>query len=125
MVVANAAHRERTEALSKLPARTLDPKVGTHAVKMVRDLRAGTVRFFWAMATNPFQDYANAHEWIRAAREGDNVIVVSDCHPTVSAEVADRLVPGLPPPRHRQRRGRGAHVGFALPEADHGRGCEE
>ena len=60
---------------------------------MVRGLRSGEVKFFWAMVTNPFQDFANANEWIRAAREKDNFIVVSDCYPTVSAKVADLVLP--------------------------------
>jgi nitrate reductase NapA len=93
MVVANKAHRDRSEKLWKLPANTLNPKVGTHAVKMIRNLRSGEVKFFWAMVTNPFQDFANANEWIRAAREKDNFIVVSDCYPTVSAKVADLVLP--------------------------------
>jgi nitrate reductase NapA len=93
MVVANKGHRDKTEKLWKLPPKTLNPKVGTHAVKMVRDLRSGKVRFFWAMVTNPFQDFANGNEWIRAAREGDNFIVVSDAYPTVSAKVADLVLP--------------------------------
>jgi nitrate reductase NapA len=93
MVVANAGHREKCEGLWNLPEKTLNPKVGTHAVKMVRGLRSGDVKFFWAMVTNPFQDFANANEWIRAAREKDNFIVVSDCYPTVSAKVADLVLP--------------------------------
>jgi nitrate reductase NapA len=93
MVVANKAHRDKTEKLWKLPANTLNPKVGTHAVKMIRQLRSGEVKFFWSMVTNPFQDFANANEWIRAAREQDNFIVVSDCYPTVSAKVADLVLP--------------------------------
>ncbi len=93
MVVKNPAHRAKCEKLWKLPAKTLNPKVGTHAVKMIRGLRSGDVRFFWAMVTNPFQDFANANEWIRAAREGDNFVVVSDCYPTVSAKVADLVLP--------------------------------
>jgi nitrate reductase NapA len=60
---------------------------------MMRSLRGGSVRFLWAMVANPFQDFANANEWIRAAREGDNFIVVSDCYPTVSAKVADLVLP--------------------------------
>ncbi|MDH3520077.1 MAG: nitrate reductase catalytic subunit NapA, partial [Myxococcales bacterium] len=92
-VVGNAEHRAETEALWHLPSGTLNPKVGTHAVQMVRDLRSGKVRFFWAMVTNPFQDFANANEWIRAAREGDNFIVVSDAYPTVSAKLADLVLP--------------------------------
>jgi nitrate reductase NapA len=93
MVVANKAHRDKCEKLWKLPTGTLNPKVGTHAVQMVRDLRSGKVKFFWAMVTNPFQDFANANEWIRAAREGDNFIVVSDAYPTVSAKLADLVLP--------------------------------
>jgi len=93
MVVKVKPHRDKCEKLWKLPARTLNPKVGTHAVKMVRNLRSGEVKFFWAMVTNPFQDFANASEWIRAAREKDNFIVVSDCYPTVSAKVADLVLP--------------------------------
>ncbi len=93
MVVFNGGHRKKCEGLWDLPAKTLNPKVGTHAVKMVRALRSGSVKFFWAMVTNPFQDFANANEWIRAAREKDNFIVVSDCYPTVSAKVADLVLP--------------------------------
>jgi len=93
MVVDNKAHRDKCEKLWKLPANTLNPKVGTHAVKMVRSLRSGEVKFFWSMVTNPFQDFANANEWIKAAREKDNFIVVSDCYPTVSAKVADLVLP--------------------------------
>jgi len=93
MVVTNKAHRDKSEKLWKLPANTLNPKVGTHAVEMVRGLRSGELKFFWAMVTNPFQDFANANEWIRAAREKDNFIVVSECYPTVSAKVADLVLP--------------------------------
>jgi len=93
MVVNNPQHRAKAEKLWSLPPKTLNPKPGTHAVAMVRALRSGEVKFFWAMVTNPFQDYANANEWIRAAREQDNFIVVSDCYPTVSAKLADLVLP--------------------------------
>jgi len=93
MVVDNPEHRARAEKLWGLPPKTLNPKVGTHAVAMVRGLRSGDVKFFWAMVTNPFQDFANANEWIHAAREKDNFIVVSDCYPTVSAKLADLVLP--------------------------------
>lgn len=93
MIVANAGHRKRSEELWKLPEKTLNPKVGTHAVAMVRGLRSGSVKFFWGMVSNPFQDFANSNEWIRAAREKDNFIVASDCYPTVSAKVADLVLP--------------------------------
>ncbi|GAG07804.1 unnamed protein product, partial [marine sediment metagenome] len=38
-VVGNPAHRARCEKLWRLPAKTLNPKVGTHAVKMMRKLQ--------------------------------------------------------------------------------------
>ena len=88
-----APHQKATEKLWKLPEGTLNPKVGTHAVKMMRELRAGNIKFHWSMVANPFQDYANLNEWIKAAREGDNFIVCSDAYPTISAKVADLILP--------------------------------
>ncbi|MBM4337372.1 MAG: nitrate reductase catalytic subunit NapA [Deltaproteobacteria bacterium] len=93
MVVNNPKHREITEGHWKLPAKTLNPKIGTHAVAMMRQLKSGQVRFFWSLVTNPFQDYPNINPWLEAAREGDNFIVVSDVYPTVSAKVADLVLP--------------------------------
>ncbi len=93
MVVANKGHREKTEKLWHLPDRTLNPKVGTHAVLMMRQLRSGQVKFLWSQVANPFQNFANANEWFKAAREKDNFIVVSDAYPTVSAKVADLVLP--------------------------------
>jgi nitrate reductase (cytochrome) len=93
MVVKVKKHRDICEKKWNLPALTLNPKVGTHAVKMMRNLRAGKIKWFWSQVTNPFQDFANASEWIKAARTGDNFIVVSDCYPTISAKVADLVLP--------------------------------
>jgi nitrate reductase NapA len=93
MVVNNPKHREIAEGQWKLPARTLNPKIGTHAIAMMRQLASGQVKFFWSMVTNPFQDYPNLNRWVKAAREADNFIVVSDAYPTVSAKVADLVLP--------------------------------
>lgn len=93
MVVDNKSHRDHCEEIWNLPAKTLNPKPGTHAVQMMRALKRGTVRFYWSMVTNPFQDFPNVNEWIPAARQGDNFIVVSDCYPTVSTKVADLVLP--------------------------------
>jgi nitrate reductase (cytochrome) len=92
-MVANPKHRADAERIWKLPAGTINPKVGTHAIKMMRELRDGTIKFFWSMVANPFQDYPNINEWIRAARQGDNFIVVSDAYPTITAKVADLILP--------------------------------
>ena len=93
MVVANPEHRRRSEAIWKLPSRTLNPKVGSHITKMMRDLEDGAVKWLWVQVTNPFQATANANHWIEAARENDNFIVVSDVYPTLSCKVADLILP--------------------------------
>jgi nitrate reductase NapA len=93
MVVANPEHRKRSETLWKLPAKTLNPKVGSHITKMMRDLEDGSMKWLWVQVTNPFQGTANANHWIRAAREKDNFVVVSDVYPTLSAKVADLILP--------------------------------
>ncbi len=93
MVVANPKHRKRSEEIWKLPAGTLNPKVGSHITKMMRDLQDGSLRWLWVQVTNPFQSTANANHWIEAARELDNFIVVSDVYPTLSCKVADLILP--------------------------------
>ena len=93
MVVGNPAHRKRSETLWKLPAKTLNPKVGSHITKMMRDLQDGSLKWLWVQVTNPFQSTANANHWITAAREMDNFIVVSDVYPTLSSKVADLILP--------------------------------
>jgi nitrate reductase NapA len=93
MVVGNPKHRERAEGIWKLPPGTLNPKTGSHIVKILRDLEDGTVKFAWVQVNNPFQASANANHWIDAAREMDNFIVVSDVYPTISAQVADLILP--------------------------------
>lgn len=93
MVVGNPAHRKMSEKLWNLPPTTLNPKTGSHAVKIMRDLEDGKITFFWSQVANPFQDYANLNKWIKAARKEENFIVVSDCYPTVSCKVADLILP--------------------------------
>ncbi len=93
MVVANPAHRKRAEEIWKLPAGTLNPKVGSHITKMMRDIEDGTIKWLWVQVTNPFQSTANANHWFQAAREQDVFIVVSDVYPTVSCRVADLILP--------------------------------
>jgi nitrate reductase NapA len=93
MVVANPGHRARSEDLWKLPTKTLNPKVGSHITKMMRDLEDGSLKWLWVQVTNPFQSTANANHWLKAAREMDNFIVVSDIYPTYSCKVADLILP--------------------------------
>ena len=93
MVVANPAHRKLSEELWKLPNQTLNPKVGSHITKMMRDLEDGSMKWLWVQVTNPFQSTANANHWLKAAREKDCFIVVSDIYPTYSCKVADLILP--------------------------------
>lgn len=93
MVVANPKHREATEKIWKLPAGTLNPKNGAHFMQIMRDLEDGKIKFAWVQVNNPWQNTANANHWIKAAREMDNFIVVSDAYPGISAKVADLILP--------------------------------
>lgn len=93
MVVVNPKHREITEKIWKLPANTLNPKNGSHFVKIMRDLEDGLIKFAWVQVNNPWQNTANANHWIKAARDMDNFIVVSDVYPGISAKVADLILP--------------------------------
>jgi nitrate reductase NapA len=93
MVVMNPKHRARSEKLWNLPAKTLNPKVGSHYTKLMRDLEDGKVKWAWIQVCNPFQNTANANHWITAAREMDNFIVCSEAYPGISAKVADLILP--------------------------------
>jgi len=93
MVVFNGKHRARAEGIWKLPAKTLNPKVGSHITKILRDMEDGSVKWAWVQVNNPFQASANANHWIKAARKMDNFLVVSDPYPTISAKVADLILP--------------------------------
>ncbi len=93
MVVENDEHRARAEEIWGLPQGTINPKVGSHITKMMRDLEDGSLKWLWVQVTNPFQSTANANHWIHAAREKDCFIVVSDVYPTLSCKVADLILP--------------------------------
>ena len=93
MVVANPKHRAITEKIWKLPNGTINPKNGSHFVKIMRDLEDGKIKFAWVQVNNPWQNTANANHWIKAAREMDNFIVVSEVYPGISAKVADLILP--------------------------------
>jgi nitrate reductase NapA len=93
MVVPIKKHRDLTEKLWKLPTGTLNPAIGSHFVKIMRDLEDGTCLFSWTQVNNPWQNTANVNHWIKGAREMNNFIVVSEAYPSVSAKVADLVLP--------------------------------
>ena len=93
MVVANPAHRKKTEKIWRLPEGTLNGVVGTPYMKIMRDLEDGKIKFAWVHVNNPWHNSANANHWIKAAREMDNFIVVNDGYPGISAKIADLILP--------------------------------
>ncbi|NPA55612.1 MAG: nitrate reductase catalytic subunit NapA [Epsilonproteobacteria bacterium] len=93
LLVANPKHRQISEKLWKIPHGTLNGKVGSHFVKIMRDMEDGKIKFAWAQVNNPWQNTANANHWIKMARTMDNFIVVSEVYPGVSARVADLILP--------------------------------
>ena len=93
MIVANPKHREISEKLWKVPKGTINPKPGSHIMKILRDIEDGKIKFAWVNVCNPFMGSANANHWLKAARKMDNFIVVSDSYPGVSAKVSDLVLP--------------------------------
>ncbi|WP_104722501.1 nitrate reductase catalytic subunit NapA [Helicobacter mesocricetorum] len=93
MVVGNKKHRDTTEKIWKLPSGTLNPAIGAHFMQIMRNLEDGKIKWAWVQVNNPWQNTANANHWIKAAREMDNFIVVSDAYPGISAKVADLILP--------------------------------
>ena len=93
MVVMNPKHRAVSEKIWNLPAKTLSPQMGSHYVKLMRDLEDGTCKWAMVQVNNPWQNTANLNHWIKGAREMDNFIVCCDGYPTVSAKVADLVLP--------------------------------
>lgn len=87
------AHREFTEAHWKLPAKTINPKPGSFYGKIMRDLEDGSVKWAWVQVNNPWHTHPNSNHWIKAAREKDNFIIVSEAYPGISAKVADLILP--------------------------------
>src|SRR3974377_1799056 len=66
MVVANPKHRAATEKIWKLPEGTLNPVIGSHFIKIMRDLEDGTIRWAWVQVNNPRQNATNPNHWITA-----------------------------------------------------------
>ena len=93
LVVANPKHREFSEKIWKVPQGTINPKPGSHVMKIHRDIEDGKIKFAWITTCNPYQNSANANHWLRAARKMDNFIVCSDSYPGISAKVSDLILP--------------------------------
>lgn len=93
MVVTNPKHVAISEKEWDLPSGTLNTIVGSHFTKMMRDLEDSKIKWVWVQVNNPWQNTANANHWVRAAREMDNFIVVSEAYAGISAKVGDLILP--------------------------------
>ncbi|MCG3862452.1 MULTISPECIES: periplasmic nitrate reductase subunit alpha [unclassified Photobacterium] len=94
MVVANPKHREIAEKIWKLPAGTIPPKPGYHAVLQDRMLKDGKLNAYWVMCNNNMQAGPNINEErLPGYRNPENFIVCSDPYPTVTAQAADLILP--------------------------------
>ena len=93
MLVKIPKHRKVCEKIWNVPEGTVNPVGKQHMVKIHREIEDGKMKFVWANVCNPWQDTANANHWIKAAREKDCFIVVSDGYPGISAMVADLVLP--------------------------------
>ena len=94
LVVKKPEHRAVAEKIWKLPADTINPKVGFHAVLMQRMLKDGKMNCYWQQCNNNMQAGPNINEeMLPGWRNPDNFITVSDPYPTVSAISADLILP--------------------------------
>ncbi len=80
-LIPNPTHRAETEKYWNVPAKTINPKMGSFYAKILRDLEDGSVKWAWVQVNNPWHTHPNANHWIKAAREQDNFIVVSEAYP--------------------------------------------
>ena len=94
MVVANDKHREICETAWNVPAGTIPPKPGYHAVLQNRMLKDGKLNAYWVQCNNNMQAGPNINEeGFPGYRNPANFITVSDPYPTVTAMAADLILP--------------------------------
>ena len=94
LVVKVKGHRDFAEKIWKLPAGTIPPKPGYHAVLQNRMLKDGKLNAYWVMCNNNVQAAPNFNEETYPGyRNPENFIVVSDPYPTVTALAGDLILP--------------------------------
>ncbi|WP_163558430.1 nitrate reductase catalytic subunit NapA [Halomonas sp. NO4] len=94
MVVMNPQHREFAEDTWRVPRGLIRPEAGAHAVLQNRMLKDGKLNAYWVQCNNNVQAAANlVEETYPGYRNPENFIVVSDAYPTVTAELADLILP--------------------------------
>jgi nitrate reductase NapA len=94
MTVTNEEHRHHAEEIWRVPHGLIPEKPGFHAVEQDRRLKDGDLNFYWIQVNNNLQAAPNSsNETYPGYRNPDNLIVVSDAYPTVTALAADIILP--------------------------------
>lgn len=94
MTVTNPEHRLHAEEIWRVPHGVIPEKPGFHAVEQDRRLKDGGLNFYWVQVNNNLQAAPNSsNETYPGYRNPDNLIVVSDAYPTVTAMAADIILP--------------------------------
>ncbi len=91
--VVNPKHRREVEKVWGVPEGTIPDWVGYHTVEMFRAIDRGEIGWIWIQVTNPMVSLPNLHRYLKACKERDVFIVVSDVYPTPTTEVADVVLP--------------------------------
>ncbi|GAA4891665.1 nitrate reductase catalytic subunit NapA [Ferrimonas pelagia] len=94
MVVMNDQHRAYAEKRWQLPEGTIPATPGFDAVAQNRALKDGLMNCYWTQCTNNLQAGPNINEEaLPGYLNPENFIVVSDAYMTVTASVADVVLP--------------------------------
>ncbi len=93
-LVTNERHRAEMERLWGVPAGTLAPRPGLHALRLFQALDEGKLKCLYVMCTNPGQSLPNVNRYRRAMRREGAFVVTSEAyHPTRTSELADVVLP--------------------------------
>ena len=94
MMVKVKKHRVIAEKRWHIPENTLNPVGNQHIMKIHRDIEDRFIKFAWVNVCNAYQDSASAKHWLKAAREVEDLfLVTSDGYPGISAMVSDLVLP--------------------------------
>lgn len=90
--VENAEHRAEMEALWGVPAGSIAPQRGLHAIALFEAMLEGRVQAALVMGTNPAHSLPNADRY-RPAMERAFLVVADSIFPTHTAQLADVFLP--------------------------------
>ncbi len=94
-LVAKEPHRQQCEELWNLPAGRINPKPGTHTVKMWDEWSNGElIDTIWVQVTNPGQTLPNRPKLFDPGiANPDKFLIVSEVYPTATTWEADLVLP--------------------------------